>query len=129
MAFIKSEGIVFSNGTELLSKYGIIPQNSTQIFYQASAPTGWTKVTHHDPPTNSQSINNKALRVISGAGGGFSGLNSFTTVFPSTAVGISTTVTITGSVGSTTLNLNQEPIKLLKLIKSINMIEEDLQSL
>lgn len=110
MAFIKSDGIVFGNSTELLSKYGIIPQNSTQIFYQASAPTGWSQVTFHDPPTNSQSVNNKALRVITGNGGGFGGLNPFTTVFPATVVGISTNVTLGGTVGDTTLNLTQLPI-------------------
>lgn len=110
MAFIKSEGIVFGNGTELLSKYGIIPQNSTQIFYQSSAPTGWSQVTFHDPPTNSQSVNNKALRVISDVGGGFGGVRPFTTVFPATTVSISTNVTLGGTVGATTLNLTQLPI-------------------
>lgn len=110
MAFIQSTGIVFGNSTTLDSKYGIIPQNSTQIFYQASAPTGWTQVTFHDPPTNSQSVNNKALRVISDVGGGFGGLTPFTTVFPSTAVGISTNVTLAGTVGATTLDLTQLPI-------------------
>jgi len=34
------------------------------VFYQASAPTGWTKSTAHD---------NKALRVVSGSGGGSGG--------------------------------------------------------
>jgi hypothetical protein len=110
MAFIQSTGIVFGNGTTLDSKYGIIPQNSTQIFYQASAPTGWTKVTFHDPPTNSQSVDNKALRIVSGTGGSYGGSRSFTQVFPATAAGISTMVTLGGTVGATTLDLTQLPI-------------------
>lgn len=110
MAFIQSDGIVFGNTTSLASKYGIIPQNSVQIFYQASAPTGWTQVAFHDPPTNSQSIDNKALRIVSGTGGSYGGLTSFTTVFPATAAGITTNVTLQGTVGDTTLTLNQLPI-------------------
>lgn len=110
MAFIRSTGIVFGNSTSLDSKYGIIPQNSVQVFYQASAPVGWSQVTHHDPPTNSQSINNKALRVVSGTGGGFGGLSSFTTVFPASVAGITTNVTISGAVGDTTLSLNELPV-------------------
>jgi hypothetical protein len=41
------------------------------LFYQAAAPTGWTKVTTH---------NDKALRVVNGAGGGAGGTNAFSTV-------------------------------------------------
>jgi hypothetical protein len=47
---------------------------TTLLFYQAAAPTGWTKVTTHD---------NKALRVVSGTGGGSGGTTNFTTVFKS----------------------------------------------
>lgn len=110
MAFIRSTGIVFENATSLDSKYGIIPQNSVQIFYQASAPTGWSQVTHHDPPLNTQSINNKALRVVSGLGGLFGGLDSFTTVFPFDVRAINDSATLTGTIGDTTLTLDQLPI-------------------
>lgn len=44
------------------------------LFFQAAAPTGWTKDT-----TN----NDKALRVVSGTGGGVGGVNSFSTTFAS----------------------------------------------
>ena len=44
------------------------------LFYQANAPTGWTKVTTQ---------NNKALRVVSGTGGGTGGSTAFTSVFTS----------------------------------------------
>jgi hypothetical protein len=51
---------------------------TTLLFYQASAPTGWTKLTTHD---------DKALRVVSGAtGGGAGGAASFTSVFTNRGV-------------------------------------------
>jgi len=51
-----------------------IPSGAKVLFYQSTAPTGWTKVTDHD---------NKALRVVSGTGGGSGGSSSFTSVFTS----------------------------------------------
>ena len=56
---------------------GVIPSGTTMLFYQASAPTGWTKVTSH---------NNKALRVVSGTGGGSGGNNTFTATFDTKTV-------------------------------------------
>jgi hypothetical protein len=56
---------------------GEFSSGTTLLFYQASAPTGWTKVTTHD---------NKALRVVSGAGGGSGGSTAFTSVFTSRGV-------------------------------------------
>lgn len=44
------------------------------LFFEAAAPTGWTRITTH---------NNKALRVVSGAGGGSGGSIGFTTAFTS----------------------------------------------
>lgn len=67
-------GITFSDTTQLNSKREIFPQSTTWIFYQASAPTGWTKQTTH---------NNKALRVVSGTGGGSGGTNSFSSMMTS----------------------------------------------
>ena len=64
------------------------------LFAQASAPTGWTKSTSH---------NNKALRVVSGNGGGSGGSNGFTTAFNSNRG------TSGGSVHGHTLNTNQIP--------------------
>ena len=55
----------------------VIPAGTTMLFYQSAAPTGWTKLT---------SQNNKALRVVSGTGGGTGGNNTFTTTFSSRAV-------------------------------------------
>lgn len=50
------------------------PAGTRMLFVQASAPTGWTKVTTHD---------NKALRIVSGTGGGSGGSHSFTTALNS----------------------------------------------
>ena len=50
----------------------VIPTGSVMLFYQSAAPTGWTQLTTQ---------NNKALRVVSGTGGGTGGSNTFTTTF------------------------------------------------
>ena len=56
------------------SASAVIPSGSVFLLYQANAPTGWTKVTTQ---------NNKALRVVSGTGGGIGGSTAFTSVFAS----------------------------------------------
>jgi hypothetical protein len=67
------------------------------VFYQAAAPTGWTKQTTHD---------NKALRVVSGTGGGSGGTTAFTTVFANQTP----TITTSGlSIAATTLTTSQIP--------------------
>lgn len=53
-----------------------IPSGSRMVFYQAAAPTGWTKVT---------GIDNRALRVVDGTGGGTGGSVGFSTLFGRTA--------------------------------------------
>lgn len=50
----------------------LIPAGTVMLFFQASAPTGWTQVTTQ---------NNKALRVVSGTGAGTGGSIAFTTAF------------------------------------------------
>ena len=57
---------------------------TTVTFHQASAPTGWTKQTTH---------NDKALRVVSGTGGGSGGSTAFSTVMASRTPGGSVTMT------------------------------------
>jgi len=103
MAVLTSTGITFSDSTSLNSKYGIIPQSSSMLFYLASAPTGWTQVTTH---------NDKALRVVSATGAGSGGSIAFSSAFPSVATPVSATVpvTITGLAGgATTLDINMIP--------------------
>lgn len=60
--------------TPNLVKENSFDSTTAMLFMQASAPTGWTKSVTH---------NNKALRIVSGAGGGSGGSVAFTTVFGS----------------------------------------------
>lgn len=95
-------GVTFGDSTVLNSKYGIVPQSSVAVFFQSSAPTGWTKSTAN---------NDKALRVVSGAtGGSAGGTTAFSTIFPTSTTPISVTgIPLTGSTGNTTLSEGQLP--------------------
>ena len=66
-----------------------VPSGSQMLFYNSAAPTGWVKQT---------SLDNRALRVVSGSGGGTGGQRGFTSVFANQNVGIS----ISDSDGGTT---------------------------
>ena len=58
MARLTSTGINFdilNPSDKIESFYWIYPAGTRKLFYQATAPTGWTQVTTH---------NNKALRVV-----------------------------------------------------------------
>jgi hypothetical protein len=106
-ATLTATGLTFDDGTSLNSKYGVLAQGTVSVFFQAAAPTGWTKSTTH---------NDKALRVVSGTGGnfGFGGVSgagglSFSTVFPSSTSPVSANVPVTGTVGNTTLTTSQIP--------------------
>jgi hypothetical protein len=63
------------------------------LWYQSAAPVGWTKSTSH---------NNKALRVVSGTGGGSGGSSSFTSVFASRTPAGTVNVSGSNSGGSVT---------------------------
>jgi hypothetical protein len=63
--------------TAYLTALELIPAGTQMLFCQGNAPTGWTKVTTH---------NNKALRVVSGNGGGSGGNNTFTSTFAQRSV-------------------------------------------
>jgi hypothetical protein len=63
------------------------------LFHEATAPTGWTKVTSH---------NDKTLRVVSGNGGGSGGSSAFTSVFASRTPSGSVSVSGSNSGGSVT---------------------------
>jgi hypothetical protein len=71
-ARLTSTGVLFADGSALNSKYGIVPINSSSVFYQAITPIGWVKNT---------SYNGHTLRAITSGGGGSGGSSSFTTVF------------------------------------------------
>jgi hypothetical protein len=70
-------GVSFNGSANITISASEFASGTTIVFYQASAPTGWTKSTSHD---------NKALRVVSGTGGGSGGSSSFTSVFASRGV-------------------------------------------
>ena len=99
-AILTSTGIQFSDTTALNSRRDIFPTSTAWVVYQTAAPTGWTKVVTH---------NDKALRVVSGTGGGSDGSISFTSAFPGTAKPISATSPITGTVGPHILTTPQLP--------------------
>jgi hypothetical protein len=79
---------------DIPSTYSQFAAGTALLFYQAAAPTGWTQVTTQ---------NNKALRVVSGTGGGTGGSVAFTTAFASQtpAGSVSTSISaISGTVGT-----------------------------
>jgi hypothetical protein len=96
MAELTASSILFSPGDELTSRRQLFPLNTVWTFYQANAPTGWTRSTAH---------NNKALRVVSGTGGGSGGSGSFTSIFSSIVIG--GPLTSSGSTGPRVLSTPQ----------------------
>jgi hypothetical protein len=81
--------------TQTTAAVNPIPAATVMLFYQNAAPTGWTIVATQ---------NNKALRVVSSAGGVSGGSVAFTTAFASQAVSGSV-----GTSGATTLSTAQMP--------------------
>ena len=113
MARLTANGVLFDlldPNNKIDSIYWMYPQGTKKVFFQATAPTGWTQDTSHG---------NKALRVVSGTGGGSAGVQEFTDVLATSvgnvAVGINTTVPVevvpgTGTmVGNHTLALTELP--------------------
>ena len=90
-------GLTLSAGTLSNSSTSPIPAGTKTNFFQAAAPTGWTQCTTH---------NNKAIRIVSGTGGGTGGSVAFTTAFASQAVSGTNSA---GAVASTTLTTCQIP--------------------
>lgn len=68
-----------------------LPSGATILFAMASPPAGWTKVVDPD-------YNDRALRIVTGSGGGRSGSVNFTSAF--------TNQSVTGSVLSTVTNVS-----------------------
>lgn len=98
MAVLTATGITFSDSTQLNSRTGIFPTSTAWVYFQAAAPTGWTKVITQD---------NKALRVVSGTGGGAGGTSNFTTIMSSFT--ISGTLSSSNLLGSTILSTAATP--------------------
>jgi hypothetical protein len=94
-------GVVFPDSTTQTTAAGAssIPSGSVTNFYQAAAPTGWTQVT---------TMNDYAMRIVSGSGGTTGGTTAFSTVFSNQTPTIS--VNVSGlSAGATTLSTAQMP--------------------
>jgi hypothetical protein len=72
----------------------VLPYGTKAVFFQAAAPTGWTKLTDAQ-------LNDAALRIVTGAGGGFGGSAAFATAFASR--------TPAGVVGGTAITEAQMP--------------------
>jgi hypothetical protein len=70
------------------------PSGTKQVFYQASAPTGWTQDT-------ATALGNAAMRVVVGTGGGTGGSDTFQTTFGSSRTTESKSLTVSGSVSGT----------------------------
>lgn len=84
-----------------LASNAVFEAGTRTMFHQASSPVGWTQ---------DATQNEKALRVVGGVGGGSGGSVDFSTAFASKSVsGALNSVTVTGTVGATTLALSQIP--------------------
>ena len=95
--FIDASGKVSASGLQAGAIPESFPSGTNMLFVQTSAPTGWVKSTAHD---------NKALRVVSGTAGA-GGSATFTNAFGTPSV--SGSVSLSGSVGATTLTIAQIP--------------------
>ena len=101
MAVLTSSGVTFGDGTTISSKYDVIPQSNTPLyFYQSSAPTGWSQVASND---------NKMMRVVSGTGAGTGGSNSFTGTFTNRTYSSNFNVPFSANVNNHTLSTPQLP--------------------
>lgn len=93
---LTNTGITFPDATtQTTAAAAAFASGTAMIFQQTAAPTGWTKSTTH---------NNKALRLINGTVG-TGGSSAFTTAFGTPSV--SGSVSLSGSVGGTTLSTAQ----------------------
>ena len=101
MAVLTSSGVTFSDSTTISSKYDVIPQSNTPLyFYQSSAPTGWSQVTSND---------NRMMRVVSGTGAGTGGSNGFTNTFTNRNFSSNFNVPFSAGVNNHTLSTPQLP--------------------
>lgn len=107
MARLTGNGILFdllNPDDKIESFYWMYPAGTRKVFWQATAPTGWTQDTSMG--------GDKGLRVVNGTGGGTGGVTNFSTVLSgsnSLSVPINDTYTISGSIGNHTLSVSQLP--------------------
>jgi len=94
--YLNSSGQVSASG---LQSGVVLASGTISLYYQASAPSGWTQVT---------SYNDYAMRIVSGTGGGTGGTTAYSTVFANQTPTISGG-TLSATVGATTLSTSQIP--------------------
>ena len=95
----------YSGNGAALTGVSSIPSGTTALFYQASAPTGWTQNT-------ASTINDCCLRVVTGTGAGVGGGDAFSSVFTGSRTteaktvpySISSPGSISGTSGDTTIS-------------------------
>ena len=106
MSILQADGLEFGDGSVIEGFYFLIPQSKRMVFYQAAAPTGWTKLTQVSAPGD---LDGSAIRVTSGAGGSVVGTTDFTTAMPLTPKSFATVspAVAVGSVGPHTLTLSE----------------------
>lgn len=92
MTISASQVITYANTPVNAGGFGA---GTVMLFYQATAPGGWTQVTTQ---------NDKALRVVSTAGGGTGGTTAFTSVFTSRTPAGTVSGTVSGSNSGGSVN-------------------------
>lgn len=89
-------GITFNDGTSTTTN--LIPSGTAMVFFQASAPTGWTK---------SVTNNDCAIRIVTGSTGGTA---AGTTAFSSVFANQTPSINVSGlSVAATTITTSTMP--------------------
>ena len=83
----------YSGNGSALTGVSSIPSGTTALFFQGSAPTGWTQNT-------AASINTTTLRVVTGTGGGTGGTDAFSSVFTGSKTTASGTITYSDLTGT-----------------------------
>ena len=84
---VDAELLAIKNAIATKVEEGSFPSGTIMLFYQAAAPTDWTKSTGAD---------NYGIRVVNSTGGGTGGSVDFTTAFSNQ--------TVSGTSGATTLS-------------------------
>ena len=101
MAVLTSSGVTFGDSTTINSKYKVIEQTNTPLYFcQNAAPLGWSQ---------DASNGNKMMRVVNGTGGGTGGSNGFTNTFTNRTFNASFNVPFSSSVSGHPLSTPQLP--------------------
>tara|TARA_R100001440_G_scaffold25004_5_gene40563 strand:- start:266 stop:1369 length:1104 start_codon:yes stop_codon:yes gene_type:complete len=82
------------DGSNLTGIGGAIPSGTKMVFYQASAPTGWTKDT-------TAALNEAVMSIVTGSGAGTGGSTAYFSSFLATTNKTQPDATVTGSVAGT----------------------------